>query len=220
MLIISHRGNVDGPNTIGREGCNCHHWGVEIDLRYDPEGGFYFDHAPRGHWDLTDAREILFQYRGRTLAINIKETGHEAAAVALLSQYPKAFVFDMELCGADPEAYRELPRAVRISDRIDERNADKFDAGIVWLDEFQQWVEESDIRAIKKRGKLIYWVSPELHEPVPSPELEARWQQMVDWGVDGICTDYPQRLEAWLDEKRSPSNPADRFAQLSEVPIG
>lgn len=200
MLIISHRGNVYGQGTINFALAVRRGWGVELDLRWSPEGP-YFDHTPGGHTPMTDAKATLSLFGRRIVAVNIKEKGCEKETVALLQQYPDVFVFDMELCDVDPEAFKDLPRAVRMSDRIDERNVNKFEAKIVWLDEFQSWVEESDVQAIKAKGKLVYWVSPELHDPeISARRLLIRWRQLIDWGVDGICTDYPQILEVRLHD--------------------
>ncbi len=200
MLIISHRGCVYGPGTINFYMAVRNGWGTELDLRWSPAGP-YFNHDPAGHTPMTDAKTILSMLRHRTIAINIKEKGNERATVKLLQQHPNAFVFDMELCGVDPEAYASLPRAVRMSDRADERDINKFSAKGVWLDEFHEWVEESDVDAIKKTGRLVYWVSPELHDAdISARSLMARWRQLIDWGVDGICTDYPQILEVCLND--------------------
>ncbi len=202
MLILSHRGNVTGPNAINLAACQRRRWGVELDLRWE-EGHPYFDHTPRGYTAVTDANAILRQLKGRTVAIDIKDVGREAEAVALLTSYPDAFVFDMELCGARPEAYFGLPRAVRISNRRDEQDVNKFKAEIVWLDEFEPWVEERHIKSIHEQVKSIYWVSPELHKPLTAPHefcrLEERWNEMILWGVDGVCTDYPQILERCME---------------------
>ena len=119
-MIFAHRGNVNGPDTIDLDECARQDWGVELDLRWDA-AGWYFDHTPRGPFLVTDARDILFRSHSLPKAINIKEVGHEADAVSLLESQPGIFVFDMELCGADPEAYAGLTRAARVSDRYSER---------------------------------------------------------------------------------------------------
>ncbi len=202
MLILSHRGNVTGPNTINLAVCRRHRWGVELDLRWE-EGRAYFDHTPRGHTSGTDASAILRQLKDQTVAVDIKDVGREMDAVTLLEPYPDAFVFDMELCGARPVAYFGLPRAVRISNRRDEQDVNKFKAEIVWLDEFEPWVKERHVKSIHEQGKSIYWVSPELHKPLTAPHefrrLEEHWREMISWGVDGVCTDYPQMLARHME---------------------
>lgn len=196
MIIISHRGNVSGLGTINLAVCKRRPWGVELDLRWQGSTP-YFDHVPRGHSDVTDAKNILRYLDGKKLAINIKEVGNEAATVDLLKPYPEIFVFDMDLLGLGPTIYNGLPRAIRISDRIDEKDPYKFHAGVIWLDEFKPWVNELDVHDLSSEKK-VYWVSPELHNPVKTPQeftkMETRWKEMIAWGVDGICTDYPQML--------------------------
>ncbi len=168
-----------------------------------------------GYSSATDANNTLFILHRVTKAINIKEVGREEKAVKLLQYHPKTFVFDFELCGADPEAYKKLTRAARVSDRRDEQ-VPQFEAPIIWIDEFNWWVVKKDV--IRLPGKKVYWVSPELHMPNMSLALiKERWHEAVYWEVDGICTDYPEELENFLTTKLTQE---ERFLALSEAPIG
>ncbi len=216
MLIISHRGNTNGPGTIDFDKCARRGFGVELDLRYDEKWEvFYFDHDKNGYSSETDACSILFVLHNVVKAINIKEVGKEIWAVNLLRYHHKAFVFDFELCGADPEAYKELTRAARVSDRHSEKTP-QFEAPIIWLDEFNWWVIKKDVAHLA--DKKVYWVSPELHMPKISLALiKERWHEAVYWEVDGICTDYPEELERFLVKKLTQE---ERFLALSEAPIG
>lgn len=216
MLIISHRGNINGPGTIDFKKCAGRNFGVELDLRFDSQWeGWYFNHEKVGYSVDTDAFNILFRLRHVMKAVNIKELGNEENAVRLLKYYKKLFVFDFELCGAKPEAYKSLMRAARVSDRRDEQ-VPQFDAPIIWLDEFNWWVIKKDV--VRLSGKKVYWVSPELHMPNMSIALiKERWHEASYWAVDGICTDYPDQLETFLNLKTIQE---DRFLALSEAPIG
>ncbi len=216
MLILSHRGNINGPGTIDFDECANRDFGVELDLRFDEKWkSFYFSHDKTGYSSSTDACHILFKFHRVAKAINIKEVGHEGSAVRLLRYHHNLFVFDFELCNADPLAYEDLPRAARVSDRRDERQP-QFDAPIIWLDEFNWWVIKKDV--VQFRNKKVYWVSPELHMPNMSIALiKERWHEAVYWEVDGICTDYPEELENFLCKKLSQE---ERFLALSEAPIG
>ncbi len=216
MLIFSHRGNINGPGTIDLDECANRGFGVELDLRFDETWeAFYFSHDKTGYSSSTDANHILFKLHKVAKAINIKEVGQERRAVQLLQYHRKAFVFDFELCGADPEAYKKLTRAARVSDRRDERTP-QFEAPIIWLDEFNWWVIKKDVARLS--GKKVYFVSPELHKPkMPISLIKERWHEAVYWEVDGICTDYPEELESFLAKKLSQEK---RFLALSEAPIG
>ena len=228
MLIIAHRGNVNGPGSIDIAECADRGWGIELDLRWD-QGKAYFNHEPKGHTPETDAKTILELFNNHTIAVNIKEIGNEVQAAELLRSIQCGFAFDMELIGADPELYPMAQRAVRISDRTGENDPNKFSSGVIWLDEFKPWVVEETLDALYMRDdlpnfKVVYWVSPELHRPVTTTQeftaMEARWEQMYDWGVDGICTDYPKVLASRMEEWGTPQDPNYRASQLSESPIG
>lgn len=205
MRIISHRGNIHGPDplrdnefTALRE-CAKRGWGVEIDVRWDDrlDGGFYLSHDKAGRNASNALEHNIFALSalGALLAINIKEPGREALLSAEIGTVP-CFVFDMELAGAD-HALFTVPKAVRISDR---EPKPAFEADIVWLDEFGPWVTSRDVAELKAAGKTIYAVSPELHHPGLGVDWlrRKRWEQFAAWGVDGICTDYPCELEGVL----------------------
>ena len=222
MLIIAHRGNVNGPGTIDLKECVERNWGVELDLRWD-QGKAYFNHEPWGCERKTNAKATFAALKNQIIAVNIKEANHVAETIKLVRSNPRAFVFDMELVGIDPELYTMANCAIRISDRKGESDPDRFPAGIIWLDEFKPWVKEIDVFDLMG-FKEIYWVSPELHRPITTTQefsaMEARWEQMYDWGVDGICTDYPKILASRMEEWGTPQDPDYRASQLSEAPIG
>ena len=222
MLIIAHRGNVNGPGSIDLKECYTNRWGFELDLRWDQDQA-YFNHEPHGYTLETDARRILLHFDGAPVAVNIKEANHINNTLDLLKKYPKTFVFDMELIGIDPYIYSEISFALRVSDRADEKGCKDYCKEIIWLDEFKEWVTESDLDILTNRN-VVYWVSPELHKPITTTQefsaMEARWEQMYDWGVDGICTDYPRVLASRMEEWGTPQDPNYRASQLSESPIG
>jgi len=216
MLILSHRGNGAGPGTLDLEECRDKGWGIELDLRFDDQWQcWYFNHDRVGYSSETDACHLLYLTHNCVRAINIKEVGHEEEAVKLLQYHHRTFVFDFELCGADPKAYEKLTRAARVSDRRDEQTP-QFEAPIIWLDEFNVWATKKDV--VRLASKKVYWVSPELHmSDMPITPIKRRWRDAIGWGVDGICTDYPEELEKLLQK---PLSQEERWSQLSEAPIG
>jgi glycerophosphoryl diester phosphodiesterase len=56
-----------------------------------------------------------------------------------------------------------------------------------------EFVDEGLVRRLHAAG--LHVVPYTVNEP------EA-WERLLAWGVDGICTDYPDRLGAWLRERR------------------
>ena len=69
----------------------------------------------------------------------------------------------------------------------------------VWLDAFEKdWVPRERILQAHAAGKAAYVVSPELHG---RPLDLGLWKEWVGAGVQGICTDFPHLLAAWMDWK-------------------
>jgi glycerophosphoryl diester phosphodiesterase len=58
-----------------------------------------------------------------------------------------------------------------------------------------EFVDEHVVRQAKDAGACI----------IPyTVNTEDAWERLVDWGVDGITTDYPDRLIAWLCDRGVP----------------
>lgn len=81
-----------------------------------------------------------------------------------------------------------------------------FDA--VWWDEWNSGLyNKENFDKIKKRGKRIYVISPELHKIPNHPKgksiekTKEVWKDLIELKVDGICTDYPLELREFI---RSP----------------
>jgi glycerophosphoryl diester phosphodiesterase len=189
-------------------------WGVELDIRRARDGRFYISHdlqASASGRLADDFFALVRRHREACVAINVKEVGGEPALLAYLDAQrvlPQAFLFDMELVEAAPgttaRLFRRLHPSVRIAARVSDRGepierALSIDvASVIWLDEFDRlWCTERDVRRLKEAGRTVYAVSPDLHG-FSMNDTRKRWLQFRDWGVDGICTDYPAELERVL----------------------
>lgn len=220
MKILAHRGNVAGPdpaseNSLARVGeALALGYGLETDVRYAPQRGFYLSHdpAPPSADSLLAAHCALWRrHPGAIIALNVKELGQERAlleALNALRVVPQLFLFDMELieprAGETARLYRRFDAAVTIAARVSDRGEPIERAlGIevasaVWLDEFDgPWATADTVGRLKAAGKAVYAVSPELHGR-PLEAAEGRWRDFAAWGVDGICTDWPARLAGRL----------------------
>jgi glycerophosphoryl diester phosphodiesterase len=215
-IILSHRGNLAGPcprveNRLLaiRAALDCG-WGIETDIRRDGDGRFYISHDARPSAYETPVEDFFALFRAyphATIALNIKELGSEEALIDLLEHQEigrQTFLFDMELIEKQPgttaRLFRALNPAVRIAARVSNRNEsitqalDIDVASVIWLDEFDgPHFTEADIRCLKKAGRSVYAVSPDLHGK-PAEDCRRRWRDFIRWGVDGICTDYPAAL--------------------------
>ncbi len=218
MIVLAHRGNVEGPdrpreNSLGQvgEALACG-FGLETDVRYAEGQGFYLSHDPMPPSvdSLLAAHAALWRrHPAATIALNIKELGQERAlldALNALGVASQVFLFDMELveprAGETARLLRRFNAAVRLAARVSDRGepverALGIEAAtVIWLDEFDgPWATAGTLRSLKAAGKTVYAVSPELHGR-PLEEAERRWREFARWGVDGICTDWPARLAA------------------------
>jgi hypothetical protein len=219
-IILSHRGNIVGPCPSAEnrlptvDAALRWQWGLETDIRRDPRGRFYISHDARPTAAGFVAEDFCALFRANpasTIALNIKELGYEAELLAFLEAQrvlDQVFLFDMELLETAPgetaRRFRELNSRVRIAARVSDRGesidrALSIDAAsIIWLDEFTgPHFTEADVRQLQRAGRQVHAVSPDLHGATCETS-RARWMDFIDWGVDGICTDYPAALDRLL----------------------
>jgi len=225
MIILAHRGNLSGisgtrENTpeLLRQAFE-RGFGIETDIRRTATGELYISHDRAV--DLTpelseqmaaDHAAIWRRFPRQAVALNVKETGYEALLVEFLEQHDllqQVFLFDFELIEESPgttaREIRSLHPAVRLAARTSDRHAESIEqalaiecAEIVWLDEFDSlWARKTDIARLKQAGKTIYAISPEIHG-FAIERAERRWQEFAEWGVDGLCTDWPIQAEELL----------------------
>ena len=222
MLIIAHRGNENGRNSLRENSstslgrCLARGWAVETDIRRSLQGKFYLSHDPALATE-GNAIDVFFAMvracpMNISVALNIKELGYERDLVDLLVAervIDRLFVFDMELLEQTPgcsiRLFREIHRTIaigaRVSDRGEsiERALSFSEARVIWLDEFDAgWVTEQTIRSLKDAGRTVFAVSPELHAALSLTSVREHWGRLKQWGVDGICTDYPEILQRFL----------------------
>lgn len=222
MIVLAHRGNLRGPapereNSLALiEEALSLGFGLETDVRYSAGHGFYISHdvaeAGGGAAPLGAHCELWRRHLEALVALNIKELGQEVELLEALRGMRvmgQVFLFDMELiearAGETARQYRRLDPSVvlaaRVSDRGEplERALGIEVADVVWLDEFDRpWATSDTVHRLKDAGKTIYAVSPELHGR-PVEEARARWRDFARWGVDGICTDWPELLQSDLN---------------------
>jgi glycerophosphoryl diester phosphodiesterase len=222
MEILAHRCNEHGsvPNTENTVAtlvsCFKSGFGVETDIRRWPDGEFYISHdqrQPEAKYAARPFLQIMRTFPGQTVALNIKEIGYERDLLALLCEYQvgnQVFLFDMDLIepvvGDTSKLYRQFDANIAIAARVSDRGETVNralsirEASVVWLDEFDRlWVQQSDIDRLKAAGKKVYVVSPELHH-FPVEQMVSRWQDILNWQIDGLCTDYPVMFRDYLSK--------------------
>ncbi|HEY6896854.1 MAG TPA: hypothetical protein VI279_06300 [Rhodocyclaceae bacterium] len=223
MIVLAHRGNLQGPDPV-RENSPAsiaaaisQGFGIETDLRYAPGFGFYISHdqvQPSLQNALHAHAALWLRNPDATIALNIKETGNEAPLIGELNALGVAeqvFLFDMELiepvAGEMATRFRALDRDIAIAARVSDRHEPAMQAlaitaaETIWLDEFDgPWATGNTVAELIRAGKRVYGVSPDLHG-AQLEQAARRWQDFADWGVTGICTDWPLRMASELGIK-------------------
>lgn len=220
MIVIAHRAYRNGIDP-GRENrvsaiaeSFSQGWGVETDIRRSPQGAFYLSHDKSTCTLENDAGELCGQIRNMAppiVALNIKELGYERELIAFLETQAIAeriFLFDMELLEEKPGSTATTLRALHPTIRLASRCSDRSEpleralacpqSSLVWADEFDSlWLTEDDVTRSKQAGKPVYAISPEIHN-FSIDARNRRWSDFRHWGVDGVCTDYPEDLSSFL----------------------
>ena len=218
--ILSYRGNLAGPSAAGENRLPAVRdalalgWDVAIDIRRSDEGDFYVSSDPQQCVTglLADDFCALFrQYPHTTIALNVKAPGDEAALLSYLEAQrviDQTLVVDTDSVERRPDEsaarLRALNPRVRIAARVSDR-AEPIDAAlqiesasVIWLDEsFGAWCTEEDVWRMKAAGRSVYAVSPDLRGR-SFEETRARWLNFINWGMDGICTNYPAALDRFM----------------------
>lgn len=215
-IVLAHRGNTSGPSSIAENrrptiaAALTRGWSIETDIRRDADGRFYIAHDPRPSAGEALADDFCALFRAHpeaTIALNLKELGYEAELLEYLDRQhvlEQVFLFDMELieprAGATAATFRRLHPRVRLAARVSDRSEPIEQAlaigsaSTIWLDEFDgPWCQAADVQRLKQAGRLLFAVSPDLHGASLSVSGR-RWLDFIAWGVDGICTDYPEEL--------------------------
>ena len=221
--ILAHRANLTGPKSVVEnsiEACAvalAEGFGLETDLRRDAAGLYYISHDPalRSAENTLENYSALFRkYPQAELAINVKELGYEAGLIQLMASGDlgaTCFYFDFELLekstpGRAQRAIRALPggdktrMASRLSDRAESvSQCLSIPSEVVWGDEFDSlWMTAHEVGKVKEAGRLLYMISPEIHG-FDMETTQKRWREFKEWGVDGLCTDFPLQARDFLE---------------------
>lgn len=210
MEVLSHRGfwvDDQEKNTLTAfERSLDHGYGIETDIR-DSNGELVISHdtANSGALKLESLLQLYTKKEsGLTLALNIKSDGLQEKLKSQLARHCIAnyFVFDMSV----PDTIGYVERQMNIYTRQSEYEVNPAfyaEARGIWLDEFKgHWISHGIIERHLTSGKEVCIVSPELHRRSYLNE----WNDYKNWGSKLgagkmlICTDYPQRAEAFFNE--------------------
>jgi glycerophosphoryl diester phosphodiesterase len=216
LKILAHRGNLNGIDHSTENSCAMIRasleagFGIETDIRRDASGELYISHDPAALTEDNNANahaQLWAQFPDCEIALNVKELGYPEQLVEFLHRHQliqQVFLFDFELLESTPgetaATIHAMDPGIRLAARVSDRYGESIEqaasitaASIIWLDEFDSlWVTADVVARLKDLARIVYAISPEIHG-FSMAVTETRWRQFQDWGVDGICTDYPVR---------------------------
>lgn len=160
---------------------------------------------------LTMAKQ---ENKGNQMALQLKYTSQNEMALQLLAKYwqefnlyDTAFTFDLTKDAAT--RLKEIDPKIKIALIVSEFKfeptiylweevKDFKPIDIVWAAEYQHMYSQEFFDAVKKSGRTAYAVSPDVHwilgHHLAYEGYEKTWDELIAWGAEGICTDYPEKL--------------------------
>lgn len=164
--------------------------GIELDLRYN-NNQVYISHDPTNQGDLFE--EVCKQWDKSEIkiALHVKESKVINPLIEILKKYSMInyFLFDTENF-----EYNKLIDKTKIADYVIKKDQD-IKRKILWCDEIQnKWYSKEIVKNLHQKNKLIYVMSLEVVEKCNEKSVHLEWERLINLGVDGICTKYPEKL--------------------------
>ena len=164
--------------------------GVEIDIRSN-KNGVYISHDKQGVGELFENVCKVSKNLKTTMALHIKEIEAVKKAVNLLEKYSikNYFLFD-----TDQNDLSKIIKSQKIGKYINKKPI-KSKQKILWCDEVHdKWYDKELILELHKNNNFIYAVSLEIFKKCSKKEMITEWKRLIELGIDGICTDFPEEL--------------------------
>ena len=165
--------------------------GVELDLRYNDNDQVYLSHDATNQGDLFEEICKKCEKLDIKMALHIKESNTIPLVINILKKFSlkNYFLFDTENF-----EYGKLVDETKIADYVIKKDQN-IKREILWCDEIQnKWYSKEIIKNLHQKNKLIYVMSLEVVQKCDEKEVILEWKRLIDLGVDGICTKYPEKL--------------------------
>jgi glycerophosphoryl diester phosphodiesterase len=170
--------------------------GIELDLR-NGKYGVYISHAVTQTGILfEDLCKKYFKSKIK-MALHIKEIEAVKETIRLLKKYSlnNYFLFNTEYHDLT-EIIDQKYVASYMSQKEDIKNTN-----ILWCDEInEQWYTKKIILDLHKKNKILYGMSLEVVKTCNENEMIREWNRLIELGIDGICTKYPEKLNLLIKE--------------------
>ena len=192
LEIFSHRAIFKGLENSSKSIPYYKKLGIEIelDLRYN-NNQVYISHDLTNQGDLFE--EVCKQLNKSEIkiALHIKESQAINPVIEILKKYTMInyFLFDTENF-----EYNKLIDKTKIADYVIKKDQD-IKGKILWCDEIQnRWYSKEIVKNLHQKNKLIYVMSLEVVKKCDEKSVYLEWERLINLGVDGICTKYPEKL--------------------------
>lgn len=194
MKIIGHRGakGLAPENTASSilKALECNVDMIEIDVRYH-NSNFVLSHSPTTNsGNYCSLNDGLTSINGQVpVILEIKEFEVlNDKFIDIINQYEGKIIFSSKKFSVLYELHKRMPEVqLAITEKWSSIRA-VAEASLLHTEQIHQnhnWLWSSFVRSMKQRGFEIYAYT------VNSTE---RAQELKEWGVDAIFTDYPNRF--------------------------
>jgi len=164
--------------------------GIELDLRYN-KNGVYISHDPTNNGDLfEDICKVCTNSKIR-MALHIKEIEAVDHVLDLLKRYSinNYFMFNTENF-----EFSTIINNEKIAAYVS-KNPEKVKEKFLWCDEIEnKWYSKKIFENLHQENKMIYGMSLEVVKTCNENDIILEWQRLINFGIDGICTKYPEKL--------------------------
>jgi len=170
--------------------------GIELDLRYGEYGAYISHDVTRTGILFEDFCKKYFKSKIK-MALHIKEIEAVNGTIRLLKKYSlnNYFLFNTEYHDLT-EMTDQKHIASYMSQKQDRQNTNLF-----WCDEInEQWYTKKIISDLHKKKKILYGMSLEVVKTCTESEMIREWNRLIELGIDGICTKYPEKLNSLVKE--------------------
>ena len=166
--------------------------GIELDVRYG-EYGVYISH------DVTQ-KGILFEDLCKNhskskirMALHIKEINAVDETIRLLKKYSLNNYF---LFNTEHHDLTEIVDKNHVASYVNKKHSRK-NTNLLWCDEIdEKWYTKEIISDLHKKNKILYGMSLEVVKICNEDEMIKEWKRLIELGIDGICTKYPEKLNS------------------------
>tara|TARA_B110000438_G_C15804918_1_gene646838 strand:- start:1788 stop:2396 length:609 start_codon:yes stop_codon:yes gene_type:complete len=164
--------------------------GIELDLRFN-NNEIYVSHDQTNEGDSFEEICKMCEKIDLKMALHIKDNESINPAIKFLKKYSlkNYFLFDTENF-----EYDESIDSVKIAQYVSKKEKN-IKRKILWSDESQeQWYTKGIIKDLQLKNKLVYVMSLEVVKKCTKKEMHLEWERLINLGVNGICTKYPEKL--------------------------